>query len=88
MFTDAYVLRPAAARWLLQRHAEVPTAMTEDLMCDLQKRGGVWQAHPKKLAVQTCEESYMGGAQAAAMAGVYAAYFGAVPRKLYDDGES
>ena len=44
MYTDAYVLRPAAARWLLEPHAEVPTAMTEDLMCDLQKRGRVWQA--------------------------------------------
>ena len=45
------------------------------------------QAHPKKLAVQTWDESYNGASMAAAMTGVYRAYFEAVPRALYDDGE-
>ena len=89
LYLDAYVLTPAAARWLLERHVLYPGAPGEDLMVDLQRqRGRVWHTHPKKLAIQTWHESGISGPGfARTMGQVYSEYFTRIPKSLYDDDE-
>ena len=86
LFLDAYLITPAAARWLLARHRQYPSAGGEDLMCDLQKRGRCFHTHPFKVCVQTWHESGISGAGfAATMGDLFATYFRHVPKSLYDD---
>ena len=89
LYLDAYVLTPAAARWLLERHVLYPGAPGEDLMVDLQRqRGRVWHTHPKKLAIQTWHESGISGPGfARTMGQVYSEYFTRIPKSLYDDDD-
>ena len=55
-------------------------------MSDLQRRRRCWHTHPKKLCIQTWNESGISGAGfAKTMARVYDHYFKHIPKGLYDD---
>ena len=86
LFLDAYLITPKAAKWLLHRHSQYPTAGGEDLMSDLQRNGKCFYTHPKKLCVQTWHESGISGAGfASSMAALFETYFHHIPKELYDD---
>ena len=90
-FSSAYMLTPAAARWLVSRRSERPGSSTEAYLMQLQEERGASWTHLPRLALQRWDElasSVAGSGGASNMRKWYEDnYFVRFPWTLYCDHE-